>query len=122
MYEELTERILNCAYKVHSKLGAGMLESVYQRCLSYELTQNGINNETEKVIPLKYGDLFVENAFKIDILVENSVIIELKSVEKLHELHQSQILSYMKTAGKRVGLLINFNVGSLRNGMKTYSL
>ena len=122
MYEELTERILNCAYKVHSKLGAGMLESVYQRCLSYELTKNGIKNETEKAIPLKYGELFVENAFKIDILVEDSVVLELKSVEKFNELHQSQILSYMKTANKKVGLLINFNVGSLRNGIKRYSL
>jgi GxxExxY protein len=117
--ERLAKIILNCAFEVHSQLGPGMLESTYQTCLLYELTQKGIYAESEKTLPVLYKGTTIDCGYRIDILVEhNQIIIENKSVKEFHDIHMAQILSYMKLSGVSLGFLFNFNVQSFKAGIR----
>ncbi|MCW3789269.1 GxxExxY protein [Plebeiibacterium sediminum] len=116
--KQLTERIIGCAIKVHKELGPGLLESAYQECLFYELQRQGFRVKKEVAMPLVYNEVKLECGYRLDLFVEDEVIIELKSVEHLHDIHMAQILSYLKLADKRTGLLINFNVTQLIKGVK----
>ena len=115
---EITGKILNAAFKVHSTLGPGLLKSACQACLAYELRRAGLRVEIEKPLPLIYDELKLECGYRIDVMVENEVIVELKAVEAINEVHLAQILTYLKLSGKHVGLLLNFNVKSLKDGIK----
>lgn len=114
----ITGEIVRSAMKVHSAPGPGLLESAYRMCLSHELTTRGLHVIPEKPILIRYDGVVMCTALRIDLLVEDLIIVELKSVEKLLALHESQLLSYLKLSGFRTGLLINFNVRHLRHGIK----
>ncbi len=116
-FPELSQKILDLAYKVHTELGPGLLESTYESCLEYEMVQSGLHVERQKRLPLQYGSLLIEDAYRIDLFVENKIIIEIKSVDRLVDLHFRQILTYLKLAQVKVGYLINFNVDYLKNGI-----
>jgi GxxExxY protein len=116
--DQITGDILNCAMKVHTALGPGMLESVYEKCLKHELKKRGLAVESQVWLPVIYDGEEIEGGYKIDLLVENQVVVELKVVEHVLEVHKAQLLSYLKLADKRVGLLINFNVVHLRDGIR----
>lgn len=120
--KDLTQKILSCAYLVHSELGPGLLEKTYEECLFYELKQNGLFVEKQKELPLVYKETTIDIAYRLDLLVENKVIIELKSVEQLTNIHIAQILTYLKLSACKVGFLMNFNVDLLKNGIKRYVL
>jgi GxxExxY protein len=115
---ELSNRVIGIAINVHRSLGPGLLESAYKECLYYKLMQAGLKSEKEKSMPLIYEDVKLECGYRIDILVENKVVIEIKSVEALNDVHTAQILTYMKLGGYKLGLLINFNVFLLKDGIK----
>lgn len=115
---KITGKILECAYKVHTELGPGLLESAYEECLAYELVKSGLKAEKQKPLPLIYEEVKLEIGYRIDILVEKQVVIEIKSVEKLNDVHTAQTLTYLKLSECKVGLLINFNVKSLKQGIK----
>jgi len=115
---ELTSQILKYAYAVHTALGPGLLESAYEECLSYELKNSGLNVERQKILPLVYKEVKLDAGYRLDLLVENKVIIELKSVEALNDIHTAQVITYLKLSGCKIGLLINFNVKSLSHGIK----
>lgn len=119
-YQELTHKIIGCAMEVHKLLGPGLLESAYEECLVYELINAGLLIERQKVVPVIYKEIKLECGYRIDILVENTVVVELKTVEAFNDVHEAQVLTYMKFAMKPVGLLINFNVVLLKNGIKRY--
>ena len=119
---DLTHEILDSAYKVHTALGPGLLESAYQACLCYELKKKGFKVESEKPLPLVYEEVKLDCGYRIDLLVDNRVIIELKTVEQFTEVHKAQILTYMKLSKIKYGLLINFNVKSLKDGIKRFIL
>jgi GxxExxY protein len=114
----VTEQIIAAAMKVHRALGPGLLESAYEACLAYELAKRGLRVEQQKSLPITYGDVQLDCGYRLDMLVEDVVIVELKSVEALTELHRAQLLSYLKLANCKVGLLINFNVTLLRSGIR----
>lgn len=116
--DPLTEKIIGLAIEVHKDLGPGLLESVYEECLHYELLNNGLFVERQKNIPIIYKNIKLESNLVLDLLVENSVIIELKSVDTLKPIHEAQLISYLKLTGIHVGLLINFNVKYLVDGIK----
>ncbi len=120
--EDLTEEILRCAFKVHSSLGPGLLESAYQACLKYEIEKSGLEVDAEVPVPLFYEEVRLDCGYRIDLLIENQVIIELKTVEQLTDVHTAQILTYLKLAKKGVGLLLNFNTKSLKTGIKRFIL
>ena len=115
---ELTDKIIKCAIEIHKELGPGLLESVYEKALCYELGHIGLNVENQKNIPIKYKNIFIENAFKADLIVEDKIIVELKSVKKIEDIHLKQLLTYLKLTGLQIGLLINFNEKLLKNGIK----
>ena len=115
---EITGAIVNSAMKVHSLLGPGLLESAYQACLAHELRSCGFEVVTEVPMPVVYEGHKLEIGYRIDLIVEHRVVVEVKSVEALHPIHQAQLLSYMRLGGIPVGLLINFNVLHLREGIK----
>ncbi len=114
---QLTEKIIGCAIAVHRALGPGLLESAYEACLVFELTQSGIKVERQKPLPVVYRDVKLDAGYRLDVVVEDQVIVELKSVERLETIHKMQLLSYLKLSGLKVGLLINFNVMVLKNGV-----
>jgi GxxExxY protein len=116
--EELTRRIIGAAMRVHSALGPGLLESAYEACLLFELHREGLEVARQVELPVVYENVRIDCGYRIDLLVEDAVIVELKAVEKLSPLHHAQLLSYLKLSGKQVGLLINFNVVHLRDGIK----
>ena len=118
LHEELTGSILHCAYKVHSALGPGLLESAYEECLHYELDKAGLKVIKQKPMPLIYEEKRLDLGYRIDLLVESKVIIEIKSVDALNPVHFAQLLTYMKLSECRIGFLINFNVQSLKDGIK----
>ncbi|PRZ01863.1 GxxExxY protein [Marinilabilia salmonicolor] len=119
MHENLiTGSIIELAIKVHKTLGPGLFESVYQECLFYELKNEGFEVEKEKILPVVYGDVRLKTGFRLDLLVENKIIVELKTVERLTDLHLAQLLTYLKLSECRVGLLLNFNVSKLKNGIQ----
>ena len=115
---DITHEILDSAYKVHTALGPGLLESAYKACLAYELKKKGLKVELEKPVPIIYEEVKLEYGYRIDILVENKVVIELKTVDAFNDVHIAQVLTYLRFAEKKVGLLINFNVKSLKTGIK----
>jgi GxxExxY protein len=118
--DQITEKIIGCAINVHKCLGPGLLESVYEECMVFELKKEGLKVERQKPIPVIYKEIKLECGYRIDILVEDSVLLELKTVEAFSPVHEAQILTYMKFAEKKIGLLINFNVSLLKNGIKRY--
>jgi GxxExxY protein len=115
---DITDGILRAAYKVHSKLGPGLLERPYKACLCYELTRQGFPVETEKSFPVVYEDFTIPLGYRVDLLVSDRVIVEVKAVENILAVHEAQLLSYLKLSHVRVGLLINFNVAHLRQGIR----
>ena len=118
---KISEEILDCALKVHKKLGPGLLESVCQNCLAHELEKKGIKCDKEVMLPVAYDDLNFESGFRADLIVENKVIIEIKSIERLASIHRAQILTYLKLTKYPLGLLINFGQEKLINGFQRYA-
>lgn len=121
-FDALSKRVIGCAIKVHANLGPGLLESAYERCLSYELMKAGIRHTVQKELPITYEDIKLDCGYRIDLLVEGVLIVELKSVDKILPIHEAQLLTYMKLAGIKTGLLMNFNVCRMREGIKRYVL
>ena len=115
---DLTHRIIGAAIKVHSQLGPGLLESAYQECLAYELTCDGLEVEKEKPLPLTYKEVYLECGYRIDLLVDQSIIIEVKSVDALNNVHLAQTLTYLKLSNLETAPLLNFNVIKLKDGIK----
>ena len=115
---EISSKIIGCAIDIHKSLGPGLLESAYQECLFYKLKKEGLRVEKEKAMPLIYEEVHLDCGYRIDLLVENKVVIELKSVEALTDVHMAQTLTYMKLGDYKLGLLINFNVNLLKAGIK----
>jgi len=122
LVNEITEKIIGAAIAVHKELGPGLLESAYEACLVYELAQSGLKVESQKSLPVSYRGVQVDCGYRIDLLVEDQIILELKSVEKLEPIHEAQLLSYLKLSGYKIGLLINFNVSLLKNGVRRFVL
>ena len=118
----LTNAIIGAAIIVHRELGPGLLESVYEKCLALELTKSGFQVSSQKEIPLTHKGLALESGFRADLIVENKVLVELKSIDQLLPVHTAQVLTYLKLSNLRTGLLINFNVQLLKNGIKRLSL
>jgi GxxExxY protein len=114
----MTEQIIGEGMRVHTALGPGLLESAYEACLAYELTKTGYFLEWQKRLPIVYGELRLEEGYRIDLLVEKAVIVELKAVTRLEDVHEAQLLSYLRLSGCEIGLLINFNVKHLRDGLR----
>jgi GxxExxY protein len=117
-FPEITEKIIVAVLKVHSGIGPGVLESVYKTCLAHELKQAGMTVSSEVPLPVVYNGLRLDSGFRIDLLVENLVIVELKCVEALLPIHKAQLLTYLRLSNKPIGLLLNFNVIHLRDGIK----
>ena len=119
MFEnEISERILGCAIEVHKALGPGLLESAYEECLFYEIYQLGLKVEKQKPLPLIYKEIKLEVGYRLDLIVEKKVVVEIKSVEALNDIHIAQVLTYLKLSGCKLGLLINFNVLKVKDGIK----
>jgi GxxExxY protein len=114
----LTDQIIGCAIEVHRHLGPGLLEAVYEECLCYELSQLGLDFERQVHLPLSYKGIKLDCGHILDLVVEDSIVVELKSIEDLAPVHHAQLLTYLKSSNKKVGLLINFNVPILKNGLK----
>lgn len=119
---QLTQKIIGAAIEVHRHLGPGLLESAYETCLAYELEKLDLSVERQKPLPLVYKEIHLDQGYRIDLLVEKQVIVELKVVESLTKVHEAQILSYLKFSGYRVGLLMNFNDETLKKGLKRFVL
>jgi GxxExxY protein len=115
---ELSKIVFDCALKVHQSLGPGLLESAYEECLFYELKKQGLNVEKQKPLPLIYEEVKLDIGYRIDFIVNNKLIIEIKSVEALNDVHFAQLLTYLKLTNCKLGLLINFNVTLIKNGVK----
>jgi GxxExxY protein len=116
--DELASKVIGCAIQVHSALGPGLLENAYKQVLSKKLIKEGFEIEVEKILPLEMEDIRIEVAYKIDILVEKKLVLELKSVEALSDLHMAQTINYLKLGNFKLGLLINFNVTRLKFGLQ----
>jgi GxxExxY protein len=116
--EKCFRMILDCSFTVHSALGPGLLESAYEECLYFELLQIGLVVCKQKPLPLIYRNVKLDAGYRVDLLVDNSIIVEIKSVDAFNEVHLAQILTYMKLAGCKLGLLVNFNVRHLKDGIK----
>jgi GxxExxY protein len=121
-FDDLSNRIIGCALEVHRELGPGLLESSYEKCLCHEFGLQGIAHEVQKPIPIAYKGLALDCGYRVDILVENQIILELKAVEQILGIHEAQLLTYMKLAKIQTGLLINFKVKLLKQGLKRYVL
>ena len=121
-FSELSNRVIGCAIEVHRILGPGLLESTYQQCLARELTLNSIDYKSEYPLHVDYKGTHLDCGYRVDFVIEDSLILELKSVDTLQSIHQAQLLTYMKLAGIHQGLLINFNVSLLKTGIKSFVL
>lgn len=115
---KLTDNIIGAAMQVHSTLGPGLLESAYEACLAYELIERGLKIEQQKPLPVVYRGVRLESGYRLDLIVDDTVIVEVKAVQAFEPVHRAQLLSYLKMAKKPVGLLINFHVPSLRSGIQ----
>ena len=115
---ELSRIVFDCALKVHQTLGPGLLESAYEECLFFELKKTGLKIEKQKPLPLIYEEIKLEIGYRLDIIVENKLILEIKSVDALNEIHFAQLLTYLKLTDCKLGLLLNFNVILIKNGIK----
>ena len=118
----LTGQIIGAAIEVHRHLGPGLLESTYEACLAYELEQLGLSFERQKPLPLVYKEMRLDQGYRIDLLVEQQVVVELKVVEEIAPVHEAQLLSYLKLSGCSVGLLINFDVKLLKDGIRRFKV
>lgn len=123
MFEQLNEndlskRVIGCAMKVHSALGPGLLESAYEECLYYELRKSGFSVERQKMMPLVYDGVRIDCGYRLDLLVEDKLVLELKAVDALNDVFLAQTITYLKLSNLRLGLLINFNVAHLKDGIK----
>jgi GxxExxY protein len=118
--QEVSHAIITAAMKVHSELGPGLLESTYVACLQYELADAGFQSSSQVGLPVVYRGVRLDLGYRMDLVVENSVVVEIKSVDAVSRVHQAQILSYLKLSGKSIGLLINFNVVHLKDGLKRF--
>ena len=116
--EILFTQVLNSAFKVHSALGPGLLESAYEECLYFELREKGLGVEKQKPMPLIYQEVKLDVGYRLDLFIERQIVVEIKSVESLNEVHLAQILTYMKLSDSDLGLLVNFNVRHLKDGIK----
>jgi GxxExxY protein len=114
----LATEVIGAAIKLHNTLGPGLLESVYKECLFYELTKKGLYVEKEKALPVLYEEIKLDCGYRLDILVENKLIVEIKAVEELNKIHTAQVLTYLKVSGCRLGLLMNFNVLMVKDGIR----
>lgn len=114
----ITEKIIGCAIEVHKNLGPGLLESTYEECLAYELCKEGILFERQKPLPIVYKDTRLDCGYRLDLFVNQNVIVEIKAIDQLLPIHEAQLLTYLKLSGCKVGLLINFNVKLLKQGLK----
>ena len=115
---DLTQKVIGCAMRVHTALGPGLLESAYKECLFFESVRSGLLVEKEKPMPLVYNEVRLECGYRLDLLYESKVVVEIKAVEALNDVHLAQVLTYLKLSGCKIGLLINFNVASLKNGIR----
>jgi GxxExxY protein len=115
---EISQLIIGCAIKVHTALGPGLLESAYEECLYYELVKEGLKVEKQKALPLIYEEIKLEVGYRLDLIVEDKVIIEIKACEGLNDVHLAQVLTYLKLSNVKLGLLINFNVTRVKDGIK----
>jgi len=116
--DDLTELVIGCAIAVHTELGPGLLESIYRDCLQIELSSRGLSVEIEKQVPVYYRGQKVRGDLKMDLLVDRRLVVEIKAVDRLHPVHQAQVITYLKLTGCPAGLLINFNATSIRAGLK----
>ncbi len=121
-FDPLSSKVIGLAIEVHKELGPGLLESTYEKCLAHELRLNGIECITQKILPVSYKGLVLDCGYRIDLMIENHLVVELKTVESLHKIHEAQLLTYMKLSKINIGLLINFNSSLLRNGIKRFVL
>ena len=117
---DISYKIIGCAFKVHSKLGPGLLESTYEVCLEYELKKMGLKVERQKTLPVIYDDIKLDAGYRIDLLVENKVIVENKSVKEIHPIDKAQIITYLKLSKRKLGLLLNFNVTDMKQGVNRF--
>jgi GxxExxY protein len=115
---DLTYKIIGCVYKVHSELGPGLLESTYEVCLEHELLKADLRVERQKVLPVVYDSIKLDAGYRIDLLVENRIILELKAVDELAPIHTAQLMTYLKLSDMKLGLLLNFNVRDMKKGIK----
>ncbi len=116
--DQLTERVIGVAIGVHRVLGPGLLESIYETCLAYDLSEAGLRVETQKALPLRYRGVTFDAGYRLDLLIEDELVLELKAIDQLAPVHHAQLLSYLKLSGYTVGLLVNFNVPVLRQGIR----
>lgn len=122
IFDELSNKVLGCALEAHRELGPGLLESAYEQCLAYELNRAKVPFKLQVELPVEYRQIKLDCGYRIDVLVDDRLIVELKSLDQLLRIHEAQILTYMKLAKVKVGLLINFNVEVLRKGIKRFVL
>jgi GxxExxY protein len=118
---EIGNVIIGCAIKVHSTVGPGLLESAYEICLAHEMEKQGLSVRQQVLLPLRYDDLLVESSYRLDLLVNERVVIELKAVEAILPVHRAQIISYLKLGGFKLGYLLNFHVDHMRDGIKRFA-
>jgi GxxExxY protein len=118
---KITEEIIKSAIKIHTKLGPGLLENVYQGCLAYEMERNGIKVKREVTLPVHYEEMIFETGFRADLIVEDKILIEIKSIEKIQPIHKAQVLTYLKLTNYPLGLLINFGDTLLKNGIHRFA-
>lgn len=116
--DQITDNIIGAAIDVHRELGPGLLESAYEACLAYELVERGLKVERQKLLPVVYREVTIEAGYRLDLLVEGRVVVEIKAVDRTEPIHKAQLLSYLRLSGCKVGLLINFNVRLLKDGIK----
>lgn len=121
-FSDLSNRVIGCAIEVHQELGPGLLESTYEQCPAHELKLNGIEFKLQHPLPVVYKKIHLDCGYRVDMLVENEIILELKSVDELKGIHEAQLLTYMKLSAIKQGFLINFNVKLLKNGLKRFVL
>ena len=119
---QLTQQLVDCFLKVHSKMGPGLLESIYRECLCHEFKKRGISFEKEKAVPLFYDGELLLKSLRLDLIVENQIIIELKSIQTLVPVHDAQIISYLKLTGLKIGFLVKFNISLIKQGIKRFAL
>ena len=122
VFDELSSRVIGCALEVHRELGPGLLESTYEQCLAHELKLNGIHFRLQHPLKVEYKGMHLDCGYRVDLLIDDKLIIELKSVEQIKRIHEAQLLTYMKLAGVKTGLLMNFNVMRLKSGIKRFVL
>ncbi len=121
-FDNLSNKIIGAAIEVHKLIGPGLLESAYEECLAYELKKNNLIVERQKPVPIIYKEIKLECGYRLDLLVNNKIIVEIKSIDALASVHTAQVLTYMKFTEKKIGLLINFNVTRLKDGIRRYVL